>query len=306
MSRILIVEDNLLIQEGLKELLSEEHYYIEQSFDGEDGINKAINLKPDLILLDVNLPGKGGLDVCRELRRMNFKNPIIIISSKSEQLDKIIGLEIGADDYITKPFHNRELIARVHANLRKVNKDHSYDNEPGYQKRLCTIFFSDMKGYSEKMNLDELSALKILSEHNQIMKTSIIRYGGIVVEIIGDAFLARFDSVSSAVECACSIQTELYNRNNSAAENERIIVRIGIHLGEVFVFPDNIKGDVLNITARVQEITLPGSVFVTSSVHDVLKNNTNFNLEYQGKFKLKNIDKPVDIYSALKKSVPIY
>jgi DNA-binding response OmpR family regulator len=306
MPKILIIEDDPAIQEGLKELLLLEHYSIERAYNGITGLELAKRIKPDLILLDVNLPGKGGYDVCRELRSLHYQNPIIILSSKSEQVDKVLGLEFGADDYITKPFDSRELLARVRANLRKGNRieNISSGEEPWYEKKLCTILFSDMRGYSEMMNHDELAALEILREHNSILKRNITESGGKVIEISGDAFLASFEAASSAVEAACSIQEELSIRNISAKKGSKIIVRIGIHLGDVFVFSDNIKGDVLNIAARVQQEAIPGSVFITMNVHDVLRNNKNFFIESRGSYKLKNIDQELELFSVTRNKNP--
>jgi DNA-binding response OmpR family regulator len=295
MYRILVIEDDPAIREALTMLLEQEHYKVEKTGDGISGIEKALQGKPHLILLDINLPGKGGFDVCRELRGMNFTNPIIIISSKIDQLDKVLGLELGADDYVTKPFDSRELIARVRANLRK-----STDNQSSgeYQRKLCSIFFSDMFGYSEMMNRDEITAIEILKEHNHILREAINHHGGKVIEITGDAFLASFETVSAAVECGCAVQEELQLRNKPENRTPKIEVRIGIHLGDVFIFPDNIKGDVLNIASRVQQIASPGSVFITDAVYDVMRNNKKYNFEYKGSHKLKNIEKPVELYSA--------
>jgi two-component system, OmpR family, response regulator VicR len=293
--KILVVEDDPAIQEGLKELLSVEHYLIDKASDGFTAIKKTLQYKPDLILLDLNLPGKGGYDVCRELRGLNYRNPIIILSSKSEQVDKILGLELGADDYITKPFDGRELIARVRANLRKNNPDSEKTSQ--YEKKLYTVMFSDMYGYSQKMNHDELAALELLRIHNSIIKDEVKKYHGDIVEVIGDAFLVKFDSATSALESACSIQQNFKRRNQVEREENKILVRIGIHLGEVLVSEDNIKGEVLNIAARVQDLTDPGAVYVTGSVFNVLRNNKNFKMEYKGEFTLKNISKPEELYS---------
>jgi class 3 adenylate cyclase len=293
--RILIIEDDPAIRQALKTLLELENYTVDNAGDGVTGIEKAVQWKPHLILLDINLPRKGGFDVCRELRGMNYTNPIIIISSKIDQVDKVLGLELGADDYVTKPFDSRELIARVRANLRN-SRDNKSTQE--YQKKLCSIFFSDMFGYSEMMNRDEIAAIEILKEHNQILKKAINQNGGKVIEITGDAFLASFDSVSAAVDCACTIQEELLLRNKQENISHKIQVRIGIHLGDVFVFPDNIKGDVLNIASRVQQIAAPGSVYITEAVYDVLRNNKKYILTYKGSHKLKNIERPFELYSA--------
>ncbi len=116
---ILIVDDEKPIVDVLYHNLNREGYNIIEAYDGETAINMAFEQKPDLILLDIMLPKVDGLTVCKRIRNsMNI--PIIMLSAKSEEIDKILGLELGADDYITKPFSVRELVARVKANLRKA------------------------------------------------------------------------------------------------------------------------------------------------------------------------------------------
>ena len=116
---ILIVDDEKPIVDMLIYNLEKEGYKTIEAYDGETGIEMAFSQKPDLILLDIMLPKVDGLTVCKRIRNsMNI--PIIMISAKDEEIDKILGLELGADDYITKPFSVRELVARVKANLRKA------------------------------------------------------------------------------------------------------------------------------------------------------------------------------------------
>ena len=117
---ILIVEDEKNIVDILRFNLQREHYQTCEAYDGEDGLNKARSEHPDLILLDVMLPKMNGFDVCRALRQEGDNVPVIILTAREEEADKVLGLEIGADDYITKPFSMRELIARVGANIRRT------------------------------------------------------------------------------------------------------------------------------------------------------------------------------------------
>ncbi len=121
---ILIVDDEKPIVDILIYNLKKEGYNTIEAYDGEKAIEMAFNEKPDLILLDIMLPKVDGLTVCKRIRN-SLNIPIIMISAKDEEIDKILGLELGADDYITKPFSVRELMARVKANLRKaeVNKN---------------------------------------------------------------------------------------------------------------------------------------------------------------------------------------
>jgi two-component system alkaline phosphatase synthesis response regulator PhoP len=119
MSKILIVEDQEDLLKGLEINLGKEGYEIVKATRGDVAVNLALKENPDLILLDVMLPGLNGLDVCRELRQKGCETPIIMLTAKSEEIDRVLGLEIGADDYVTKPFSLRELLARIRARLRR-------------------------------------------------------------------------------------------------------------------------------------------------------------------------------------------
>ena len=117
---ILIVEDEKNIVDILRFNLQREGYKTVETYDGESGLSQARSVKPDLILLDVMLPKMNGFDVCQTLRQERDNVPVIILTAREEEADKVLGLEIGADDYITKPFSMRELIARVKANIRRT------------------------------------------------------------------------------------------------------------------------------------------------------------------------------------------
>ena len=117
---VLIVEDEKNIVDILRFNLQREGYRTLEAYDGKDGLDKAVSENPDLVLLDVMLPQMNGFDVCRTLRAQGSNVPVIILTAREEEADKVLGLEIGADDYITKPFSMRELIARVGANIRRT------------------------------------------------------------------------------------------------------------------------------------------------------------------------------------------
>ena len=119
MSRILIVEDEPAIALGLEDDLKMEGYQVEVAGDGITGARRAREGAFDLVLLDVMLPGKDGFEVCRELRRAGLKTPILMLTAKAREAEKVMGLELGADDYVTKPFGTRELRARIKALLRR-------------------------------------------------------------------------------------------------------------------------------------------------------------------------------------------
>lgn len=118
MKKILVVDDEKPISDIIKFNLKKEGYEVFTAFDGEEGVEKFHEVQPDLVILDWMLPKKEGLEVCREIRKTS-NVPIIMVTAKDSEIDKVLGLEIGADDYVTKPFSNRELTARVKANLRR-------------------------------------------------------------------------------------------------------------------------------------------------------------------------------------------
>ena len=119
--RILIVEDEPALAESVRYALDDEGYDVIVADNGPSGLESARALKPDLVLLDLMLPGMSGLDVCRQMR-MSSDVPIIVLTAKDSEADKVSGLELGADDYVTKPFSMRELTARIRAHLRRSSR----------------------------------------------------------------------------------------------------------------------------------------------------------------------------------------
>jgi two-component system alkaline phosphatase synthesis response regulator PhoP len=119
METILIIEDNASLLRGLKDNFEAQGYQVKTAADGDRGLQEALRIKPDLIVLDLMLPKVNGYEVCRQLRREKLEMPIIMLTAKSEEADLVLGLHIGADDYVTKPFRIKELLARAEAFLRR-------------------------------------------------------------------------------------------------------------------------------------------------------------------------------------------
>lgn len=119
MSVVLIVEDDPAILRGLTLSLRVERYEVLTASDGETGYRLACEKKPDLLILDLMLPGMGGFEICRKLRAEGFSAPILMLTARGEEADRVLGLDLGADDYVTKPFSIKELVARVRAHLRR-------------------------------------------------------------------------------------------------------------------------------------------------------------------------------------------
>ena len=167
MKKIFIVEDDVTIRKGLVESLQMENYEVSSTGHGDEAISSIKSTKPDLIILDLMLPGKNGFEICRDLRRENIGIPIIILTSKTEEVDKILGLEIGADDYVTKPFSVRELVARIKAHLRRIELPHSGIDETSFGN--IHINFRKHEAVKDKTQLTfssmELKILKFFVEH---------------------------------------------------------------------------------------------------------------------------------------------
>ena len=122
MAKVLIIEDEPNMVLGLKDSCEYEGYEVAVARNGKEGLEKATTEKPDIILLDVMLPLMSGIDVCRTLRTRGIETPILMLTARSQEMDKVVGLEVGADDYVTKPFSIKELLARIRAHLRRATK----------------------------------------------------------------------------------------------------------------------------------------------------------------------------------------
>jgi len=172
MKRILIIEDDPAILKGLQAGLEEEHYRILSESDGEKGYQLAQLENIDLIILDLMLPSKNGEDICKDLRHNGILIPIIMLTSKSDELNKVLGLELGADDYVTKPFSIRELKARIKAHLRR---------DATKKKEIDVFSFADVHLDFKKQEASRgNTSLKLSAKEFEIMKL-LIQYEGEVV-----------------------------------------------------------------------------------------------------------------------------
>lgn len=167
---ILIVEDDREISNLLKIHLKDQGFNITKTFNGNQALQMAQAMEHDMILLDIMLPGLDGIEICRELRKQNINTPILMLTSRSDEIDKVLGLEIGADDYITKPFSIRELISRIKALFRRMDGYNSTEDQSGI------FHFGDLiiDGVNHKVILDgqrveltpkEFSLLFLMAKH---------------------------------------------------------------------------------------------------------------------------------------------
>jgi DNA-binding response OmpR family regulator len=171
--KILVVEDDPSILTGVIDLLESEGYSVCCANDGNDGYTMYEKEHPDLVLLDVMMPGKSGYDVCRQIRSKDSSTPVLMLTAKGQEIDKVIGLELGADDYIVKPFGIHELLARIRAALRRVSVQNCSDND----QRGPQIAFGDVtidpsklqgtnNGISFELTARELHMLQLFCKHD--------------------------------------------------------------------------------------------------------------------------------------------
>ena len=172
MKKILVVEDDPAIRKALEAGLSEDNYDVLLAEDGIDGLRQAKNPSIDLILLDLQLPGKDGMEICSELRKEGVNTLVMMLTSRSEENDKILGLEIGADDYMTKPFSIRELKARIKALLRRTQ-----DLKKGIEETSFGNLHFDFK---KQEALKQKSPLKLSAKEFQIIKFFIEHEGEVL------------------------------------------------------------------------------------------------------------------------------
>ena len=180
--KILVVDDEKSIVDILKLNLQNEGYTVYEAYDGEEAVLKASNIEPDLILLDVMLPKLDGFSVCKKIRKTSSV-PILMITAREEEVDKVLGLELGADDYITKPFSVRELMARIKANMRRQEQEtqNADDNDiihVGCFTLDCNRYELYKNGQLIDLTVREFELIKFLSaQPNKIYsRKSLLEY----------------------------------------------------------------------------------------------------------------------------------
>jgi len=174
--KILIAEDDLHIRQGLSDLLSQEGYEIELAENGKIALELFKTTKPQFVILDIMMPEMDGYSVCREIRALDNETPIIFLSAKSEEIDRVIGLELGADDYISKPFGTREVVARIRAVTRRYLRNSNAEKENINESNSEFFQFGELQVWPNELrakrgndcidlSLREIKVLQTLADH---------------------------------------------------------------------------------------------------------------------------------------------
>ena len=160
---VLVVDDEPALIEAVSFQLEKAQYEVLVARNGNDALQVARSRHPDLILLDINLPGLDGLEVCQTLRAENFTNTILLLSARGEEIDKVVGLEVGADDYVTKPFSARELVARVRAHLRRQKREEAPRRGLTIDQKARRVFLDESE---IELSPKEYDLLEMFARHS--------------------------------------------------------------------------------------------------------------------------------------------
>ena len=158
MQTILVIDDDASLRDTISVMLEQEDFRVLVAADGREGYEKALTMKPDLLIVDLRLPGMSGVEICKQLRNGKLQTPIIVLSAVGDEVDKVLLLEIGADDYVVKPFGRRELLARIRALLRRVSGEahkvlHFSDTEIDIERRSVRRKGDEIKMTPAEYNL---------------------------------------------------------------------------------------------------------------------------------------------------------
>jgi class 3 adenylate cyclase len=289
---IVVVEDEATQRQLLADYLAGQNFRV-SAVDSGAALHRVVEREaPALVLLDVGLPGEDGFALVRRLREKSSRIGIIMVTSAADTVDRVVGLETGADDYITKPFEPRELLARVRSVLRRG----SPEREAAPVRRIAAILAADVAGYSRLVGDDEegtLARLRVL--RRELIDPEIGAHRGRIVKTTGDGFLIEFASAVDALRCALAVQ-----RGMAAAVHEppegRLQFRVGVNVGDVLADGDDILGDSVNIAARLEAIAEPGGICLSAAAYEQVRGKLDLAVDDMGEPELKNIARPVHAY----------
>jgi class 3 adenylate cyclase len=292
---IVVVDDETMQRRLLADYLAGQNFRVSAA-DGGAALRRLVEQEaPALVLLDVHLPGEDGFALARWLREKSGRIGIIMVTSAADTVDRVVGLETGADDYITKPFEPRELLARVKSVLRR----RAPEREAAPARRIAAILAADVAGYSRLIGEDEEGTLKRLRTlRRELIDPEIAAHRGRIVKTTGDGLLVEFASTADAVRCAVAVQRSMAAAAAGPPER-RIQFRVGINVGDVLADGDDILGDSVNIAARLEAIAEPGGICLSAAAYEQVRGKLELAVADMGEQDLKNIARPLRTYRAV-------
>ncbi len=331
---VLVVDDMSQIRNILRFNLDKVGYRVLLANSGEKALEYALGQNPpDLIVLDIMMPKMDGYGVIKKLRASDNARhiPVIFLSAKAQKKDIVKGLEAGANDYIVKPFKFVDLHKKIegllglhsgHLRFETIDQKHLKKVEPwvfrkpakvpygktqetiNNRKRatpdraLAAIMITDIVDFSKEMEANEEHTYSKLITHNEIIRKSISKNNGAEIKTIGDAFLVRFKSALDSVKASINIQKEFSEYNKDKKKVDQILVRIGIHIGDILTVDNDVFGNEVNVASRIQALADPGSVYISADVYNFVKKSAIKAISL-GRKKLKNIKDSPEIFKVL-------
>jgi class 3 adenylate cyclase len=292
---IVVVEDEATQRSLLVDYLTRQNLRV-SGIDSGAALRALVARElPALVLLDIGLPGEDGFALARWLRERSGRVGIIMVTAANDMVDRVVGLETGADDYIAKPFDPRELLARVKSVLRRE----ALDRGATATRRLAAILAADIAGYSRLVELDEEGTLaRMRALRRDLIEPQLAAHHGRIVKTTGDGILIEFTSAVDAVRCAIEMQHGLRAQRDQPQER-RIVYRVGIHVGDVVAEGDDILGDSVNIASRLEGIAEPGGICISAAAYEQVRGKIELQFADLGDQSLRNIARPLRAYRAM-------
>ena len=289
---IVVVEDEATQRQLLADYLTGQNFRV-SAIDSGAALHRLVERDvPALVMLDVGLPGEDGFALARWLREKSGRVGIIMVTSAADTVDRVVGLETGADDYVTKPFEPRELLARVKSVLRRG----AHDREAVPARRIVAILAADVAGYSRLVGDDEEGTLaRLRTLRRELIDPEIAAHRGRLVHVAGDGLLIEFASTIDAVRCAVAVQRSMAATAAGPPEH-RIQYRVGLHVGDVLADGGDILGDSVNIAARLEGIAEPGGICLSAAAYEQIRGKLEIAVADMGEQDLKNIARPLHTY----------
>jgi len=289
---IVVVEDEATQRQLLADYLTGQNFRV-SAIDSGAALHRLVERDvPALVMLDVGLPGEDGFALARWLREKSGRVGIIMVTSAADTVDRVVGLETGADDYVTKPFEPRELLARVKSVLRRG----AHDREAVPARRIVAILAADVAGYSRLVGDDEEGTLaRLRTLRRELIDPEIAAHRGRLVHVAGDGLLIEFASTIDAVRCAVAVQRSMAATAAGPPE-QRIQYRVGLHVGDVLADGGDILGDSVNIAARLEGIAEPGGICLSAAAYEQIRGKLEIAVADMGEQDLKNIARPLHTY----------